>query len=215
MFVQDAAAQDATKKVRVNGVELSYVEQGKGVAVIFVHGGLEDYRAWQPQMEGFSRHYHAVAYSRRYNYPNPRVTPRADYSAVVDADDLAALIRKLKLAPAHVVGVSHGAYTALLLAARHPALVRSLVLSEAPVLRWLPGLAGGPPLYADFMRKVWEPATRGFRETEEAGVKAAVNGFGELGYSGSDEKMTFDTHEMWNEQPEECRKAALQFIGRH
>ena len=71
--------------------------------------------------------------------------------------------------------------------------MRSLVLSEPPLLRWLPRLAGGKPLYDDFMSKVWEPAARGFREQDAAGIKAAVNGFGELGYSGSDEKMTFDT----------------------
>jgi len=28
----------------VSGAELSYVDQGKGVPVVFVHGGLEDYR---------------------------------------------------------------------------------------------------------------------------------------------------------------------------
>ena len=72
----------------------------------------------------------------------PEWSPRGDYSAIVDADDLAALIRKLKLAPAHIVGVSYGAYVALFLAARHPELVRSLVLSEPPVLRWLPELGG-------------------------------------------------------------------------
>lgn len=204
LFAQDTTAQTSPKKVRVNGAELHYVDQGKGVAVIFVHGGLDDYRVWQPQIEAFSRHYRTVAYSRRYNYPNRRVPPRTDYSAMVDADDLAALIRKLKLAPAHIVGVSYGAYVALLLAVRHPELVRSLVLSEPPVLRWLPELEGGKPLFTEFMSKVWEPAARGFRDGDEAGVKAAVGGFGELGYSGTDQKMTFDN------LPPEVRGALLK-----
>ena len=190
---EEAAGQTSLKKVQVNGAQLHYVDQGKGVPVVFVHGGLEDYRAWQPQMEAFSQRHRTIAYSRRHNYPNPRVAPGTHYSAIVDADDLAALIRKLKLAPAHVVGVSYGAYTALFLAVRHPALVRSLVLSEPPVLRWLPAVEGGKALFTDFMSKVWEPAARGFREGDEAGVKAAVDGFGEIGYSGSDEKMTFAT----------------------
>ena len=43
------------------------------------------------------------------------------------------------------------------------------------------------------MTRVWEPAARGFRDGDEAGVKAAVDGFGELGYSGTDQKMTFAT----------------------
>jgi non-heme chloroperoxidase len=204
LFAQEIAAQPLPKQIRANGADLHYVDQGKGVAVIFVHGGLDDYRVWQGQMDGFSRRYHVVTYSRRYNYPNAQVQPRSDYSVLVDADDLAALIRKLKLAPAHVVGVSHGAYVSLLLAARHPELVRSLVLSEPPLLRWLPRLEGGKPLYDDFMNKIWDPATRGFREQDEAGIKAAVDGFGELGYSGSDEKMTYAT------LPAEVRSAAME-----
>jgi non-heme chloroperoxidase len=192
LFLQDATAQTSLKKVRVNGTELHYVERGKGVAVIFVHGGLEDYRVWQPQMREFSERYHTVAYSRRYNYPNNRVVPRADYSAIVDADDLATLIKKLNLGPAHIVGVSYGAYVALFLAARHPELVRSLVLSEPPLMRLLSELEGGKAIFDEFMSTVWEPATRGFLVGPEAGVKAAVDGFGELGYSGSDTKMTFE-----------------------
>lgn len=192
-FARDTFAQTYPKKVRVNGAELHYIEQGKGVAVIFVHGGLDDYRVWQPQMEAFSQRYRTVAYSRRYNYPNRLTALRNAYSAIIDADDLAVLIKKLKLAPANIVGVSYGAYVALFLAARHPELVRSLVLSEAPVLRWLPGMEGGNPLFTEFMTKVWAPAARGFREGNEAVVKAAVDGFGALGYSGTDQQMTFAT----------------------
>jgi pimeloyl-ACP methyl ester carboxylesterase len=180
------------------------LNRAKVVAVIFVHGGLDDYRAWQPQMQAFSERYHTVAYSRRYNYPNARVAPRSDYSAIVDADDLAALIKKLRLGPANIVGVSYGAYVALFLAARHPDLVRSMVLSEPPLLRWLLELEAGQPLFTEIMTRVWEPATRGFQKGDEAGVEAAIDGFGELGYSGTDQKMTFAT------LPPEVRSALLE-----
>lgn len=172
--------------------------------MVFVHGGLEDYRAWEPQVEAFSKQYRAIAYSRRYNYPNSGAAFADNYSAITDAEDLAALIRKLALPPVHVVGYSYGAYAALFLAARHPELVRSLVLSEPPVLRLLSGVPGGAPLFTDFMSKVWKPATRGFRAGDQAGVTAAVNGFGELGYSGTDEKMTFAA------LPPEVRSALLE-----
>ena len=191
LFSEDTPGETSLKTIRVNEVELHYLDQGKGVPVVFIHGGLEDERAWGAQVKEFSRRYRTIAYSRRYNYPNARVAARPDYSAAVDAEDLAALISALKLPPTHLIGVSYGAYTALLAALRHPALVRSLVLSEAPLLRWLPELKGGQPLFTDFMTKLWEPTSRGFRESDEAGVKAAIDGFGELGYSGTDEKMTF------------------------
>jgi non-heme chloroperoxidase len=193
LFAQEAPNRTSLKRVRVNGTELNYLDQGKGVPVVFIHGGLEDYRTWLPQMNAFSQRYRTIAYSRRHNYPNSTVTPRTDYSAIADADDLAELIVKLKLTRAHVVGVSYGAYTALFLAVRHPKLVRSLVLSEAPVLRWLPKLDGGKPLFTELMSKLWEPTIRAFREGDEAGVRAAIDGFGELGYSGTDIKMTFAT----------------------
>ena len=56
-----AAAQSPPKVALVNGVELHYIEKGSGAPVIFVHGGLEDYRAWADQVEAFSKRYHAVA----------------------------------------------------------------------------------------------------------------------------------------------------------
>ena len=49
------------------------------------------------------------------------------------ADDAAALIEALDLAPCLVVGSSSGAVFALDLAMRHPGLVRGLVLSEPPL----------------------------------------------------------------------------------
>ena len=51
-------------------VELHYIERGKGVAVIFVHGSLGDYSTWDAQLGPFAETYRAIAYSRRYNYPN-------------------------------------------------------------------------------------------------------------------------------------------------
>ena len=49
------------------GIELHYVENGRGTPVIFVHGSLSDYTYWQGQMEPFASYYRALAYSRRYN----------------------------------------------------------------------------------------------------------------------------------------------------
>src|SRR5260370_34755744 len=53
-----------------NGITLHYVDQGKGVPVIFVHGSLSDGGYWADQVGEFAKHYRAISYSRRYNYPN-------------------------------------------------------------------------------------------------------------------------------------------------
>ena len=133
LSAQEPKRPPQLKKVSVaDGVELHYVERGKGVPVVFVHGGLVDYTAWENQLAPFAESYRAIAYSCRYNYPNTnKLQPK--YSAVVEAEDLAALIKKLDLGKVHVVGLSYGAYTALFLAVKHPDLVRSLVLAEPPV----------------------------------------------------------------------------------
>ncbi len=129
--------------ILINGVELTYVEQGSGTPVVFVHGSVNDFRSWMSQIQPFSQHYRVIAYSRRYHYPDGRVNGAPGYSAMVHRDDLAALIKTLGLAPAHVVGSSYGAYVGLLLAAKYPELVRSLVLGEPPALTLLGNEPGG------------------------------------------------------------------------
>ncbi len=72
---------------------------------------LSDYDYWSSEVPYFSRSYRAIAYSRRYDYPNSNPARRG-YSAVVDADDLAAFITKFGLGKVNVVGHSYGALTA-------------------------------------------------------------------------------------------------------
>jgi hypothetical protein len=94
---QASSAQPAVQQVQVDtGIELHYVELGKGEPVVFVHGSLSDGSFWNPQLGPFAEKYHVIAYSRRYNQPNVNKT-LPGYSAVDDADDLAGLIEKLQL----------------------------------------------------------------------------------------------------------------------
>jgi non-heme chloroperoxidase len=194
-FASTASAQPTheVKVVRVGDVELHYVEQGHGVPVIFVHGSVDDYRSFEPQLEALSQLYRVISYSRRYNFPNARSVPSGNHSALVEADDLASLLKALGACPAHVVGHSYGAYTALILAMKHPELVRSLVLAEPPLLRWLPGLPGGQRLYADFMNNMWDPTGREFRRgnTEQA-MRVTTDWFGKNGYLIEGKPARFD-----------------------
>jgi pimeloyl-ACP methyl ester carboxylesterase len=64
------------------------------------------------------------------------------YSAVVDAQDLAAFLHALHLGKVVVIGHSYGALTALFLAVKHPELVRALVLAEPPAISLLAHLPG-------------------------------------------------------------------------
>ena len=54
-----------------------------------------------------------------------------DYTTALSADDLAAVIRALRLAPVDVYGDSYGTFFAQVFTGRHPQLVRSVVLDSA------------------------------------------------------------------------------------
>jgi pimeloyl-ACP methyl ester carboxylesterase len=133
LLAQEPKLPPEVKKVTVaDGVELHYVEKGKGVPIVFVHGGGGDCTAWDHHLGAFAEHYRAIAFSARYNYPNTNKR-QPGYSLIVAADDLAALIKKLDLGKVHVVGHSLGGGTALFLALRHPELVRTLTMSDSGV----------------------------------------------------------------------------------
>ncbi|HYL14163.1 MAG TPA: alpha/beta hydrolase [Terriglobales bacterium] len=174
---QDGAP--ALQKVTLSdGVELHYEALGKGIPVIFVHGSLSDGSYWHDQFAPFAdAGFRAVAYSRRYNFPNTNKA-RPGYSAVVDAEDLAALIERLQLGRVNVVGHSYGALTALFLAAKHPELVRMLVLCEAPAVSLLGHLpddqnAVGKAHLADIQARMVKPMQVAFRKGDrEAGIRA-------------------------------------------
>jgi non-heme chloroperoxidase len=133
---------DNVKNIEINGRQLYYVDQGEEgqqtPAIIFIHGGLDDYRCWQYQMDSFSRKYRTISYSRRFAYPNKWIGNIAQDNTIEEnARDLAELIRKLDLAPAHLVGASYGAFTALYCASKNPELAKTMVLNEPPIMEFL------------------------------------------------------------------------------
>lgn len=187
------------KRLVLGGVELHYIEQGQGEPLIFLHGGQGDYRSWQPHMDALSPHYRVISYSRRYHYPNENPL-RADYSPLVDADDLAALIKELELGRVHLVGTSIGAFAALALALKQPSMVRTLVLAEPPILAWAASSPDGAALYRDFMARTHEQAAPAFAAgNDEAAVRFFIDAF--------DGSGTFTAH------PEQRRLAIMQNVN--
>src|SRR5207302_9161890 len=70
-----------------------------------------------------------------------------------DADDLAALIDELRLAPAHIAGNSYGAIVVLRAAILRPHLFRSLIAHEPPLFALLEGTEYEPAL-AEVQRRI-------------------------------------------------------------
>ena len=198
LLCEPAIAQSVQPtKIRVNGVELHYIEQGQGEPLILLHGGAGDYRSWEPQMKVLSPQFRVISYSRRYNYPNNNPLTAKYHSAFTEADDLAAFIRKLGLGRVHLIGTSIGAFTALVLAVKHPEMVRSLVLAEPPVHQWVKDTPNGAAAYNEFMTTIWTPATEAFKTGDDQGaMRILVDGFAGKG--------------RFDNLPPEGRAAAMQ-----
>src|SRR4051812_25694729 len=109
-----------------DGVRLYYEEAGRGVPIVFVHEFSGDLRSWEAQIQHFSRRYRCIAYNAR-GYPPSDVPPRlASYTQKNAVDDIAAVMRHLKIARAHIFGCSMGAQTTLHFGFTYPRMALSL-----------------------------------------------------------------------------------------
>jgi pimeloyl-ACP methyl ester carboxylesterase len=136
--------------VAVNGVELLVEASGDGPPLVLVHGSWADRSTWAFVEGELARSFHVVRYDRRghsASSDSSRPGTRRD-----DEDDLAALVERFGLAPAHLVGNSFGASIALGLAARRPELVRSVCAHEPPLM----ALAAGDPAVVEANQRVAE-----------------------------------------------------------
>jgi len=113
---------------RVNGVELYYEDTGQGFPLVWNHEFAGDSRSWEPQVRHFSRRYRVITYNDRGYPPSSVPTDPAAYANDLLVEDLAALLRHLGIARAHVGGLSMGGNIALNFGIAHPAMAASLII---------------------------------------------------------------------------------------
>ena len=156
------------RPIRANGVDLSYVDQGTGVPVVFVHGSVADHAFWEPQRAAFAKQFRFVAYTYRYHGTAAWPDDGRQYSADTHAADLAALIPALNAGPVHLVGLSYGGLVAAMVAVKLPRLIRTLTLAE-PALFGL--LADSPEgkLALEEWNKGTEPMVAAIKAGDNAG----------------------------------------------
>lgn len=194
--------------VDINGTQIHYVELGRQnkQSVIFVHGSLSDYHWWQFQVEPFAQRYRVIAYSRRGVFPN-KLQKDFHYNEGNDAvkqgaSDLTELIRKLDLAPVHVVGHSDGAFAALFLACQNPDQFRTLVFAEPAALPVL--AASNMEDDLKLIQNLWEGALKPAKEAFDKGqFEEGVRIFGDAVMA----KGFFD------QLPLQVRQSILQNVG--
>jgi len=130
---------------RVEGIY--YEVRGTGYPLVLLHGGQMDRRIWDPQFTPFAAHYRVIRYDLRGYGKTGQ--PKEPYSHF---EDLSAVLKRLKVAKAHLVGLSLGAAVATDFAIAYPDQVSALVLA-------CPGLGGFQFTdEGDRMRKIMEAA---------------------------------------------------------
>lgn len=117
-------ARVVSGRVEVGGGEKLYYEMaGRGRTVVLIHGGLADSRMWDDQFRAFAKHYRTLRYDLRG-------FGKSDFSMgpLSHVEDLAALLKFLRIEKATLVGLSLGGMVATDFALEHPAMVERLVL---------------------------------------------------------------------------------------
>ncbi|MFI5181620.1 MAG: alpha/beta fold hydrolase [Thermoanaerobaculia bacterium] len=103
---------------------LAHRVEGEGEPLLLLNGGMMSMGAWRGIVAALRPSFTVVCCDFRGQLLSPG--PPSD-SMEGHADDVARLLDHLGIPRAHVAGASFGAYAALLLAARHPTRVTSIV----------------------------------------------------------------------------------------
>jgi pimeloyl-ACP methyl ester carboxylesterase len=110
-------------------IDMSYYDRGAGDTLVLIHGLGANAAGWIEQIEELSTSYRVIAMDLRGHGASGH---RPEESATIRtfADDIAALIKGLRVEGAHVCGNSLGGMIALELFVRHPSWMRSLILED-------------------------------------------------------------------------------------
>lgn len=114
----------------VNGLRLYYEIYGKGKPLVLIHGGGSTIQStFEKIIPIFAKSRKVLAVElQAHGRTNDR---NADLSFEQDADDVATLLKNLKIGKADFFGFSNGGTTSLQIAIRHPEIVDKIVLGSA------------------------------------------------------------------------------------
>ena len=129
--------------VDATGAKLYFEESGYGYPIIFIHEFASDIRGWEVQVRHFSRAYRCIAYNARGYPPSDVPEDAALYGWEFAVDDIAAVMRGLRIERAHVVGLSMGGYAALQFGLRYPEKASAIVAAAWDPALILPSVTPG------------------------------------------------------------------------
>ena len=125
-----APGEEIMPQETINGYKMHYEVHGEGQPLVMIHGGLGGGEGSAAMVEHFaaslSDRFQMIFYDRRA--AGRSETPRDGYSMANQVQDLRALLQRLGVDRAHVLGSSGGGPIAMGMALDHPEMVETLLL---------------------------------------------------------------------------------------
>ncbi|MBO9566210.1 MAG: alpha/beta hydrolase [Niastella sp.] len=144
-FAQTPDAQSAGNYATVNGLKMYYEVHGKGFPLVLIHGGGSTIgTTWGRVLPELAKSHKVIAVEMQAHGHTADIDRPLSFEQ--DADDIAALLKHLKIDKADIFGFSNGASTTLEVAIRHPQLVNKIIVASTFYKR-----SGAQPWFFDMM----------------------------------------------------------------
>jgi 2-hydroxy-6-oxo-6-(2'-carboxyphenyl)-hexa-2,4-dienoate hydrolase len=133
--MDDGLDQHRTRFVEADGVRTRVYQAGAGEPLVLVHGGglgsLYSLDAWSLNVRALAAQFRVVAFDKLGQGHTGNPETDADYTFARVYRHALALLERLDLGPAHVVGHSMGALLAVRIALDRPELVRTVTVVDS------------------------------------------------------------------------------------
>ena len=143
----------------IGGVEVYYKDEGRGPAILMVHGSQSTLKTWDKVAPVLTSRYRVIRYDIPPQGLSGTVTDE-QAARLVPVDIAEGLLAKLGVKRVTVVGVSSGGTLGVFLAAKRPDMVERLIVSNMPSD---PVSSGHMTISPDFLEAQREAKETGFQ----------------------------------------------------
>jgi len=124
----ETAARSAEVNAQINGINLAYSDQGRGLPLVFLHAFPFNRTMWEPQLTALSSRFRVVTVDLRGHGESD--APLWRYTLDLFADDVSGLLDHLSIQQAVLIGLSMGGYLIFSFYRRYADRVKGLVLAD-------------------------------------------------------------------------------------
>lgn len=159
--------------IEIDGQPIHYVDEGKGEAIVLVHGSFSSLRQWNDWAKNLSRDYRVI----RFDRPPAGLSgpdPKGNYGMDREVELIDALTRRLGVDRFFLAVTSSGGFSGAAFAAEHPERLKGLVLNNIGIDATPPDRTHRPEA---FKRAVAEDAKHGGYHVNELWRQVLLHNF--------------------------------------